>query len=170
MVYILFFMELHTRRVYVSGCTSEPTSAWVTQQARQITWAMQARPSPVRFLIHDRDTKFSAAFEAVFVAEGIEIILAPPQAPNANAFAERWVRTVREECLDHMLIFSEQQLLRVLKEYLAYYNHARPHQGLEQQAPIPFALPLPEGSIRRHAVLGGLIHDYYREAAKCCVS
>ncbi len=157
-------MELHTRRVYMAGCTSEPTSAWVTQQARQIAWALQERPSPVRFLIHDRDSKFSSAFEAVFVAEGIEIIVIPPQAPNANAYVERWVRTVREECLDHLLIFGEQHLRRVLKEYVAYYNNARPHQGLEQQAPIPFPLPLPEGAIHRHDVLDGLIHHYYREA------
>ncbi len=121
--------------------------------------------SPVRYLIHDRDAKFSLAFEAVFVSEGIEMVLTPPQTPNANAFAERWVRTVREECLDHLLIFSERQLRRVLQEYIAYSNTARPHQGLEQQAPIPFVSPVPTGSIRRRDVLGGRIHDYYREAA-----
>jgi putative transposase len=99
------------------------------------------------------------------VAEGAEIILTPPHAPNANAFAERWVCTVREECLDHLLIFGERHLLRVLKEYIAYYIQARPHQGLQQQTPIPYAPCLPEGVIHRRAVLGGLIHDYYREAA-----
>jgi putative transposase len=164
-VYVLFFIELNTRRVYLAGCTSEPTSAWVTQQARQLVWEVQDKPSPKRFLIHDRDTKFTPAFDAVFVSEGVEIVLTPPQAPNANAFAERWVRTVREECLDHLLIFGERHLLRVLKEYIAYYDQARPHQSLQQQTPIPYVPCLPEGVIRHRAVLGGLIHDYYREAA-----
>ncbi len=118
----------------------------------------------MRFLIHDRDSKFSPAFEAVSVSEGIEMVLTPPQTPNANAFAERWIRTVREECLDHLLIFSEWHLRRVLKEYISYYNSARPHQGLEQQAPIPFVSSLPEGPVCRRDVLDGLIHDYYREA------
>src|SRR5450432_776530 len=125
-VYVLFFIELDTRRVYLAGCTREPSSAWVTQQARQVVWTMQERPSPLKFLIHDRDTKFSSAFDTVFRAEGIDIVLTPPQAPNANAVAERWVRTVREECLDHLLIFSERQLRHMLTEYVAYYNHARP--------------------------------------------
>ena len=164
-VYVLFFIELHTRRVYLAGCTSEPTAAWVSQQARQILWPTPDRPSPVRFLIHDRDAKFSSGFDSVFVSEGIEIVLTPPQAPNANAVAERWVRTVREECLDHMLIFGERHLRRVLQEYITYYNTARPLGGLEQQAPIPFAPPLSSGPIRCRDVLNGLIHDYYRDAA-----
>jgi putative transposase len=164
-VYVMFFIELHTRRVYVAGCTGEPTSAWITQQARQVLWDLQDRPFPVRYLIHDRDAKFSPAFEAVFVSKGIEMVRTPPQTPNANAFAERWVRTVREECLDHLLIFSQRHLRRVLQAYITYYNTARPHQGLEQQAPIPFVPPVPTGSIRRRDVLDGLIHDCYREAA-----
>ncbi len=93
------------------------------------------------------------------------MVLTPPHTPNANAFAERWVRTVREECLDHLLIFSQRHLRRVLQEYIAYYNQARPHQALEQQAPIPFVPPLPAGPIRRRDILGGLIHDSYRDAA-----
>ncbi len=83
-VYVLFFIELHTRRVYLAGCTSEPTSAWVTQQARQVLWDLQARPVAVRYLIHDRDAKFSPAFEAVFVAEGIDMVLTPPHTPSAG--------------------------------------------------------------------------------------
>ena len=89
----------------------------------------------------------------------------PPQAPNANAYAERWVRTVREECLDHFLVLSERHLEQVLKEYLPYYNQARPHQGLQQQSPIPYSSCKAEGMIRHRNVLGGLIRDYYREAA-----
>ena len=116
-------------------------------------------------MIHDRDTKFTASFDAVFVSEGIAIVLTPPQAPNANAFAERWIRSVREECLDHLLIFSQRSLHGVLTEYLDYYNRARPHQGLAQQTPIPYTPGLPQGPIRHRKVLSGLIRDYYREAA-----
>ena len=128
-------------------------------------WAVDDRAPPVRFLIHDRDAKVGRAFEAVFVSEGVEIILTPPQAPNANAFAERWVRPVREERLDHLLIFGERHLLRVLQEYIGYNNSARPHQGLAQQAPLPYVVPLLVAPVRRRDVLDGLIHDYYREAA-----
>jgi putative transposase len=160
--HVLFFIELNTRRVYLAGCTSEPTSAWVTQQARQLVWEVQDNLPPKRFLIHDRDTKFPASFDAVFSAGGIAIIRTPP---HANAFAERWVRSVREECLDHLLIVSEHHLRRVLKAYLTYYNQARPHQGLQQQTPIPLPPCPSQGEIRRREVLGGLIHGYYREAA-----
>jgi hypothetical protein len=105
-----------------------------------------------------------AGFDAVFAAEGIETVLAPYQAPNANAFAERWVRSVRAECLDRFLIVTEGHLRRVLREYLDYSNGARPHQGLHQQAPIPFPQPPAEGAIHCRDVLGGIIHDYRREA------
>ena len=124
-----------TRRVYLAGCTRHPNSAWVTQQARQLTWQLQEQDSPMRFLFHDRDTKFSGSFEAVFAAEGIETVLTPYRAPNANAIAERWVRSVRNECLDQILIANETHLHRVLTEYIGYYNAARPHQGL---VPFPF--------------------------------
>jgi putative transposase len=164
-IYVLFFIELHTRRVHLAGCTSQPTSAWVTQQARQLTWELHDTTQPSKlYLIHDRDTKFTASFDTVFVSEGITIVLMPPQAPNANAFAERWIRSVREECLDHLLIFNERALYRVLTDYVAYYNRARPHQGLQQQTPIPYT-PCLQGTIRRRKVVGGLINDYYREAA-----
>jgi putative transposase len=165
-VYVLFFIELNTRRVHLAGCTIQPTSAWVTQQARQLVWELRDSPEPSRhYVIHDRDTKFTASFDAVFVSEGIGVVLTPPQAPNANAFAERWIRSVREECLDHLLIFSQRSLHRVLAEYIDYYNRARPHQGLAQQTPIPYTPGPPEGPIRHRTVLGGLICDYYREAA-----
>ena len=165
-VYVLFFIELNTRQVHLSGCTTEPTSAWVTQQARQFVWKLQDSPqSPRHFLIHDRDTKFTASFDTVFESEGIEIVLTPPQAPNANAYAERWIRSVREECLDHLLILSQRSLNNVLTEYIDYYNRARPHQGLQQQTPIPYIQGPFEGPIRHRKVLGGLIRDYYRDAA-----
>ncbi len=165
-VYVLFFMELNTRQVHLAGCTTQPTAAWVTQQARQLVWELHESAQPPKpYLIHDRDTKFTASCDAVFESERIAIVLTLPQAPNANAFAERWIRSVREECLDHLLIFSPRSLHRVLTEYLAYYNRARPHQGLQQQTPIPYAPGLPQGVIRHRPVLGGLIRDYYRDAA-----
>ena len=164
-VYVLFFIEVNTRRVYLAGCTEQPDSAWVTQQARQLLWQLQDREPALRFLIHDRDTKFTGSFETVFAAQGIETVLTPYRAPNANAFAERWVRSVRVECLDHLLIFNRVHLRRVLREYVDYYDMARPHQGLDQQAPIPFPRGPSTGPISRRDVLGGILHDYRRQAA-----
>ena len=164
-LYVLFFIELGTRRVHLAGCTASPDAAWVTQQARQLTWQFENRTSPIRYLIHDNDTKFNRSFDSVFQSEGVEIIRTPFQAPNANAFAERWVRTVRTECLDQLLIWDERHLQRVLAEYLHYYNHRRPHQSLIQDTPNSLP-PIPaEGRIHCRGVLGGLIHDYYRDAA-----
>ncbi len=164
-LYVLFFVELGTRRVHVAGCTAHPNSGWVTQQARQIIWELEDRNPRIHFLIHDNDRKFSEAFDAVFCAEHVHVIHTPFCAPNATAYAERWVNTVRHECLDNLLIFSEAHLRPVLRDYVAYYNHTRPHQGLAQQSPIPQIMPIADGSIRCRNVLGGILHDYYRDAA-----
>jgi putative transposase len=164
-LYALFFIEHSTRRVYVAGCTAHPDRAWVTQQARQITWELANRDPAIRYLIHDHDTKFTQSFDTVFEAEGIEIVNIPYRAPNANAIAERWVRSVREECLDHLIILNERHLRRVLKEYVIYYNERRPHQGLDQDSPLGLEPATLEGPIRYRNVLGGIIRDYYREAA-----
>ena len=120
---------------------------------------------PVRFLIHDRDANFPPSFDTVFISEDVEIIRTPVRAPNANAFAERWIRSVREECLDKILILGERHLERVLHTYVGYYNHARPHQGIEQRAPIPLGKAASTGPIGRRDLLGGVLHDYYRRAA-----
>ncbi len=176
-LYVLFFIELGTRRVHLAGCTAHPTSAWVTQQARNLIWELgdiqdsQDQELPVRFLIHDRDTKFTCSFDAVFASEGVEIIRTPYRAPNANAYAERWVRSAREECLDHLLILNERHLRRVLVEYVEYYNGRRPHQGIGQRTPIPLseksaampAMTTRRDPVCRRDVLGGIIHDYYRQ-------
>jgi putative transposase len=119
----------------------------------------------MRFLIHDRDAKFTQSFDTIFLSEGIDAVLTPYRAPKANAFAERWIRSLREECLDHLLIINERHLRRVLIEYITFYNQARPHQGLEQQTPLPGEQRSKDGSIQRRAVLGGLLHDYCRQAA-----
>lgn len=115
-VYVLFFIELPTRRVYLAGCTTEPTAAWVTQQARHITWSLDGRTPTIHFLIHDRATKFLARIDTVFQATDIHIIRTPFWAPKANAYAERWVGTVRRECLNRLLILNQAYLARVLKE------------------------------------------------------
>jgi transposase InsO family protein len=164
-LYVLFFLDVGSRQVYLSGCTSHPTSTWVTQQARQLVWSLAEKHALKRFLIHDGDTKFTRSFDVMFSSEGIAILLTPFQAPNANAFAERWVRSVRQECLDHVLIINERHLQRVLKDYIAYYNVERPHQGLAQQTPMPHPPNCLSGPIQRREVLGGIIHEYYRAAA-----
>jgi putative transposase len=164
-VHVLFFIELGTRRVHLAGCTTKPTAAWVTQQARQFSWTIQAGALPVRFLIRDRDGKFPPAFDAVFRSEGVRVMRTPYRAPNANAYAERWIRSARTECLDHLLILNEAHLWRVLSTYVAHYNQAGPHQGLDQRTPVGPARRPQHGPVRRRAVLGGLLHDYYREAA-----
>ncbi len=120
---------------------------------------------PVRFLIHDRDTTFSAAFDTVFTSEDVTIIRTPVQAPNANTFAERWIRSAREECLDRIVILGERHLHRVLTAYIDYYNRARPHQGIAQQCPVPLTSATRDGPIARRDILGGVLHDYYRRAA-----
>jgi len=164
-VYVLFFIELGSRRVHLAGCTTNPTNAWVTQQARQLSCKIQDSSLPVRFLIHDRDTKFPVAFDTVFRSEDVTIIRTPVRAPNANAFAERWVRSVREECLDRIVIIGEGHLRRVLTAYVEYYNQARPHQGIDQQCPVRLVGAARDGPVKRRDILGGLLHDYYRCAA-----
>ncbi len=163
-LYILFFIHLSTRRVFVAGRTAHPNAAWVAQQARQLVWELEENQLLIRFLIHDRDTKFTAAFDMVFQSEGIDIIRTPFRAPNANAVAERWVRTPREECLDRLIVLNHSYLRRILKEYSRHYNGRRPHQGLEGATPLPSDLPVVDAPVRRRDVLDGIIHDYYRAA------
>ena len=165
-IYVLFFIELGSRRVHVAGCTDSPTAVWVTQQARHLSWQIQDGSPPVRFLIRDRDSKFPAAFDTVFTSEDVTIIRTPVRAPNANAVAERWIRSAREECVDKLVILNERHLQWVLTTYVDYYNSARPHQGIEQRCPIPLGPSAArDGPIERRDILGGVLHDYYRRAA-----
>lgn len=164
-VFVLFFIELGTRRVHLAGCTATPTAAWVTQQARQLSWQIQDGEIIARYLLRDRDSKFPPGFDAVFRSQGVEVVHTPYRAPAANAIAERWVGSVRRECLDHLLLVSEAHLRHVLTAYIKYYNEARPHQGLDQQTPMPRNQGAQHGPIRRRDRLGGLLREYYREAA-----
>jgi hypothetical protein len=119
-LYVLFFIELQGRRVHLPGCTESPSGVWATQQARDLAWSLSERPSPLQFLIHDRDSKLTDAFDEVFRGEGISIIRKPGQDTYANAFAERFVGTVRPECLDWILIFGRRQLERTLHVYIEH--------------------------------------------------
>jgi transposase InsO family protein len=167
-IYVLFVLEVGTRRVHILGFTRHPSGEWVTQQARNLRMAMGERADAFRFLIRDRDTKFTASFDSVFADAGISVWRSPPRAPKANAYAERWVSTIRHECLDRMLIFGERQLLRVLAEYETHYNGHRPHRALDQESPITgFSMLSDRGdrpAIQRTEVLGGLINEYRRAA------
>ncbi len=164
-LYVLFFIELGTRQVHLAGCTEHPNAVWVAQQARQLCWKLENRALPMRFLIHDNDTTFTTVFDAVFQAQGIEVVHTPFQAPNANAFAERWIRSVRQEFLDHLVLLGQWHTRRVLTEYVSFYNSRRPHQGLDQQCPVPLTVVSGGDPVQRRDVLGGIIHDYAREAA-----
>jgi transposase InsO family protein len=166
-LYVLFWIEHGSRRVRLAGVTANPDCVWVTQQARNL--AVEERLGATRFLIHDRDAKFCGPFDAIFASEGVRVIETPLRAPRANAIAERWVRSVRSECLDHLLILGRRHLEHVLREYALHYNAERPHRSLALAAPAREP-PLPTDAsapvdIRRRDVLGGVIHEYYAVAA-----
>jgi len=163
-LYVLFFIELDTRRVYVTGVTANPAETWVVQQARNLTMVLADRTRPVRALVRDRDALFTASVDEVFRSEGIRIIRIPVRAPRANAFAERFVGTIRRECLDRMLIFTQRQLESVLAEYVLHYNTHRPHRSLDQASPLSVLPATPTSCpdawhLRRSDRLCGLIHE-----------
>jgi putative transposase len=163
-LFAFFIIELVSRKVVHVGVTRHPTDAWVAQQLREATPYGQTP----RFLIRDNDAKFGPLFARVASSSNIEVLKTPFHAPRANAYCERFLGSVRRECLDHLLILHEQQLSRVLQAYVAYFNQARHHQGLRQQIPDPPASSrLPEardGPIIAVPILGGLHHDYRRAA------
>ena len=169
-LYVLFFIELGSRRVHLAGCTANPSDAWVMQQARQLTWAVAERQEPVRFLIRDRDQKFTSGFDEVFRSDGVEIVRTPFRAPQANAVAERFVRTVRSECLDCLLILNSLHLERALRVFMNHYNSHRPHRALQLNPPQPTRSPVTTAMVRdathvqRRDRLGGIVHEYFRAA------
>jgi putative transposase len=163
-LYVLFFIELESRRVHLAGVTAHPDGAWVVQQARNLLTTLSEQNGSLRYLIRDRDSKFSAAFDEVFRSAGIAIIRTPIGAPKAKAQAERWVGSVRRECLDWLLIVGRKHLRRVLHVYTTHYNEHRPHRALEQQPPLPKPCPIRRQrdapGVRRRDRLGGLLHEY----------
>lgn len=165
-LYVLFFIEIDTRRVHLAGVTSNPNGAWVTQQARNVAGTLGHALSERRVLIRDRDSKFTGLFDEVFRSEGLSIIRTPVRSPRANAFAERFVGTLRRECLDWVLVLGRQHLEAIVREYLKHYNSHRPHRGLELRAPEPRVITMgsERKNVRRRDRLGGLIHEYSRAA------
>jgi putative transposase len=163
-LYVLFFIELGSHRL--AGLTTNPNCSWVTQQARQLAWSLPERSAPLRFLIRDRDSKYTCSFDAVFRSEGFEIGRTPIRAPKANAIAERFVRTARSECLDWLLILNRKHLERVLRVFVDHYNAHRPHRALNLAPPDPHRSPprlvttSPPDRVHRRDRLGGLIHEY----------
>jgi transposase InsO family protein len=162
-IYVLFFVSLERRRIEFIACTSNPDGRWAAQQARNLLMTLTDRRQSFRFLLHDRDSKFSGAFDAIFQSEGVKLVRTPVRAPNANAYAERWVRTLRSECLDRILILNRRQLGHVLRVYTAHYNRHRPHRSLSLHPPDQDISPpttAPARQVRRHDLVGGLIHEY----------
>jgi len=167
-LYVLFFIEVGSRQLHVTAATHNPNGAFVTQQARNLCFELDERETPIGFLIHDRDAKFSDPFDEVRRTEGMRIIRTPPRSPTANAFAERCVKTMRHEALDRTLILNRRHLDHVLANYASHYNAQRPHRGIdlrvpEQRSHVDPVQIVPE--IKRRNLLGGLIHEYYSLAA-----
>jgi putative transposase len=157
------------RWVHLAGVTANPSGPWVAQQARNLLLVLGERGRRVRFLVRDRDAKFCRGFDDVFHAEGAEVLVTPVQAPNANAYAERWIRTVRAECLDWLLIVGRGHLEQVLRVYVKHYNRHRPHRALGLEPPSPSAGLTLVGEarrarVRRRDLLGGMLHEYRRAA------
>ncbi|RSM59926.1 integrase [Kibdelosporangium aridum] len=160
------FLEHRTRRLHIAGVTTHPTGEWVTQQARNLAYNLGTRVESLRFLIRDRDAKYTRAFDAVFHTEDIEILKTPPQAPKANAHCERVIGTLRREILDHMLIVNTRHAHRVLTEYERHYKHHRPHQARDQQPPEapaqpPKLLHHSHTHVLRKRLLSGLVNEYH---------
>jgi putative transposase len=167
-LYVLVFIEHGTRRLHLAGVSAHPTGAWAVQQARNLAMDLGDSLGPMRFLIHDRDPLFTAAFSEVFRAEGLRTITTMPKTPRMNAICERVIGTLRRELLDRTLIFGERHPALVLREYVIHYDRHRPHQSRQQRPPDIEAQPvravadLP--AVRRKPVVTGLINEYHHAA------
>jgi putative transposase len=165
--YVLFFIRISSREVHVAGVTPHPHEHWMRQMARNVTMADWGVLGPGQYLIHDRDTKFCSAFQATIEVAGVKRVVLPARSPNLNAYAERWVRSVKEECLSRLILFGEGALRHALKEYVDHYHHERPHQGKGNilLLPVPSQRSQGEGPIQCRERLGGLLKYYHRKAA-----
>ena len=165
-LYVFFVMEIQTRAVHILGVTAHPTGSWTAQQARNLLMDLGDRAGQFKFLIRDRDSKFTAAFDEVFAGNGTRVIWTPVRSPRANSLAERFVGTLRRECLDHVLVLGTPHLRKVLAEYARHYDGHRPHQSLQQEPPLrqPGRTVDITARIERRQVLGGLISEYRRAA------
>ena len=163
-LYVLFVMEVRTRTVHILGVTAHPTAAWATHQARQLLWHLGERAADFTHLLRDRDAKFTTAFDAVFASKGISIAKIPPRSPNCNPHAERFVRSVREECTNRLLLFDRGHAEKILHDYARHFNSHRPHQGRNQLAPLddPHVIPLPTTRPERRQAVASLINEYHR--------
>jgi hypothetical protein len=165
--YILFFLHVGSRRVHIAGVTPHPNESWMMQIARNETMAEWGFLKPGHYLIHDRDGKYCPAFQDIIDHAGVNRVPLPPRSPNLNAFAERWVRSVKSEALSKLILFGERSLRHALKHYTAHFHQERPHQGMGNA--IPFSATQPandrEGPIQCHERLGSLLKYYERRAA-----
>jgi transposase InsO family protein len=165
--YVLFFIHLETRQVHIAGVTAHPNETWMTQMARNLTMDEWGVLKPGQYLIHDRDTKFCAAFKQTLDEAGIQHVPLPPRSPWLNAFAERWIQSVKTEVLSQMILFGERSLHHALSEYIAHYRTERPHQGKGNVILFPAAKVEPDlnSPIECRERLGGLLSYYHRKAA-----
>ena len=167
--YVLFFIHVGTRRVHISGVNCQPNGPWVEQQARNLVMDLAERGEMASYLIRDGDTKFTEKFDEVFKSEGIKVKKLPFRSPNLNAFAERFVQSIKNECVGQFVVFGERHLEFLIREYERHYNTVRPHQGLGNATipapPPPTEVPLDPSEIECDSRLGGLLRHYYRRAA-----
>ena len=161
-LYVLIYVHLATRRVLAASCTAQPTGAWVTQQARNLSWKLEEEGIKLSVVLHDRDKKFAPEADAIFKSEDTRVVLTPIRAPMANAHVERWIGSCRRECLDWMLIGNQRHLEAVLREYCLHYNTERPHRSRNLRPPASRGDPVTptDGQVERSTRLGGLLSAY----------
>ena len=164
--YVLFFIKLSSRRVHVAGITEYPHGEWMKQVGRNVTDALDGFLLDVRYLILDRDSIFTAAYRDLLKNAGVKLVRLPPRSPNLNAYAERYVRTIKEGCLNRMIFFGERHVRHVVEQYVEHFNLERPHKGLGHRRPVePAEAPCRDGPVVCRERLGGLLKSYQREAA-----
>jgi putative transposase len=170
-VFVLFFIHVQSRRVHIAGMTAHPDNVWMMQQARNVSMFFADQPVPPRHLIMDMDTKFTTGFRDILKSDGMKMVRVGPRKPNLNAYAERWVQTIRQECVDHFICFGVEHLRHIVREFVIHYNQFRPHQSLGNRPlsaaddPPPATLVFPQGEVICNERLGGLLKHYYRQAA-----